>query len=92
MLASTTHWKPLVNAYSDYIPADFDAQMEVLGEFPTPESLMQLRQGGVRYAVFHLNDYGAMRAGLEAKLQQFAPDLALRYADERTRIYEIRPR
>lgn len=89
MLASTSHWKPIVNAYSDYIPADFDAQMDVLGEFPSPESLAQLRRDGVRYAVFHLDDYGAMRDELERKLQQFAADLTLRYEDAHTRIYEL---
>lgn len=91
MLASTIHWKPIVNAYSDYIPADFEARMEVLGELPTDASLRQLRQDRVRYAVFHLNDYGAMRADLEGKLQQYAGELTLRYGDDNTRIYEIGP-
>ena len=32
MLDSTTHWKPLVDGYSDYIPPDFDARAEALAE------------------------------------------------------------
>ena len=90
MLASTTHWKPIVNAYSDYIPADFESQMEVLGEFPSDDSLRLLRRDRVRFAVFHLNDYGAMRGDLEAKLRTFAGALALRYEDHDTQIYEVR--
>jgi len=89
MLASTIHWKPIVNAYSDYIPADFAARLDVLGGFPSRDAFRQLTQDGVRYAVFHLDAYGAMRSELERQLQAFAPFLRLHYADGNTSVYEI---
>lgn len=90
MLASTIHWKPIVNAYSDYIPADFEARMEVLGSFPSRAAFALLSRDRVRYAVFHLDDYGAaLRPDLERQLDVFAPLLTLRYADATTRIYEL---
>jgi len=89
MLASTIHWKPIVNAYSDYTPADFDARMDVLGDFPSREAFHLLTKDGVRYAVFHLDAYGAMRSAVESQLQAFAPFLTLRYKDVNTRVYEL---
>lgn len=89
MLASTIHWMPLVNAYSDYIPADFEAKMDVLGGFPSRDSLRVLRDDRVRYAMVHLDAYGAMRGELEGRIAEFAPFLALRYEDPAMRLYEL---
>lgn len=89
MLASTAHWKPIVNAYSDYIPADFEARMAVLGGFPDRESFGLLTRDRVRYAVFHLDAYGQLRADVERRLRDFAPQLTLHYEDAHTRVYEI---
>ena len=38
MLFSTAHWFPLVNGYSDYIPADFREAAVVLDSFPSTDS------------------------------------------------------
>ena len=48
MLNSTVHWKPLVDAYSDYIPEDFTQRLEVLGDFPTEAALRDL--AGIAFA------------------------------------------
>jgi len=90
MLGSTRHWMPLVDAYSDYIPQDFRDAADVLGEFPTSESIATLREQGVRYAVIHTADYGGpIRQALDERLAEFAPALRRLYADERTSLYEI---
>ena len=89
MLASTIHWMPIVNAYSDYIPPAFDAHAGALGGFPSNDSFVRLKEYGVRYAMFHLDLYGGMRDALEVQLKEFAPYLAERYSDETMRLYEI---
>ena len=48
MMNSTTHWMPLVNGYSDYIPPDFVQNVTTLAPFPTPEGLKLLKPMGVR--------------------------------------------
>ena len=88
MVASTAHWKPLVNAYSDYIPPDFSERAEVFGEFPTSRAIAELRSSRVRYVVIHLNDY-KREHDLHERLHQFAPYLRRLYADERTLLYEL---
>ena len=90
MLASTAHWMPLIDAYSDYMPADFVEQADVLGEFPTLDSFKALERIGARYAIFHVDLYPADAAArLRDRLRQFAGCLQLEYGDERMLVYEI---
>jgi hypothetical protein len=90
MLGSTIHWMPLVDAYSDYIPEDFLESMDVLGEFPTQESLAKLERDHVRYAIIHLSEYnGDIRTSLFDRLKEFSPRLRSVYTDNETQLYEI---
>jgi hypothetical protein len=90
MLSSTTHWMPLVDAYSDYIPDDFVADAQVLGGFPTRESFARLAVDRVRYAIFHLKAYDpGIRDELLTRLRQFSPYLVRHYGDEEIALYEI---
>jgi hypothetical protein len=57
MLNSTVHWHPLVNGYSDHIPADFRRSVLPLSSFPSRESFGILAKADARYVVFHLNMY-----------------------------------
>jgi hypothetical protein len=90
MLASTAHWMPLVDAYSDYIPPDFTDEAEVLSNFPDRASIDILRREGVRYALVHVRDYkGEMRNILDASLKTSAADLREIYSDDNAQLYEI---
>jgi hypothetical protein len=90
MLGSTIHWQPLVNGYSDYIPQEFIESEGMLGEFPTAESLAWLIDRGVRYALFHPNDYtAAQRELLLSKLDTYGPRLRRLHADDEMWLYEV---
>jgi hypothetical protein len=90
MLDSTTHWMPLIDAYSDYIPEDFGRNAEALGSFPSREAFAVLEPIRGRYAVIHVNTYSAeARADLVKRLAEFSPYLARRFADDRIWLYEI---
>ncbi len=71
MLMSTYHWQPLVNGYSDYIPADVREDMPKLATFPGPAAWTVLRARHVRYVVVHWNIYpdeaARLRQGVEAE-------------------------
>jgi len=90
MLSSTTHWKPLVNGYSDYIPPDFDQNVETLKFFPRRDAFKILEPNKVRYAVIHLYGYNEedRRAEL-ARLKEFSQYLKPLYDDSFTQLYEI---
>jgi hypothetical protein len=69
MLASTSHWQPLINGYSDHIPQDFRDRAAPLNTFPSAPSFTILEPLGARYAVFHLDLMSpAARADLVRRL------------------------
>ena len=73
MLASTAHWQPLINGYSDHIPQDFRDDSLILRGFPSVESFAVLERLGARYVVFHLDRYaGTSRDQVVGQLETFA--------------------
>lgn len=90
MLDSTVHWKPLVDAYSDHIPPEFDERAELLADFPSMPALTDLKRDKVRYAVIHLSAYeGQMRKDLESRIQEFSPYLRRLAGDSNVMLFEI---
>jgi hypothetical protein len=89
MLNSTAHWMPLVSGYSDFTPPDFEADQELLGGFPSLEGFAHARSYGVRYVVFHLDQYGSARSSLENQLRTFWPYLRPLYVRGDTWLYEV---
>lgn len=90
MLDSTSHWKPLVVAYSDHIPDDFDRRLPILAYFPTRDSLREMTRDRVRYAVIHLDLFeGQLRTDVTKRMQTFAPYLRERYRDDHDVLFEI---
>ena len=80
MLASTFHWRPLINGYSDYIPLDFAKMRIPVSSFPTAESFNILHDLGARYVVFHVNLYHHLAwSGVIERLEQVQglPEAAL---------------
>lgn len=57
MLASTLHWQPLINGYSDHTPEEAFADMRVLETFPHQDAWDVLERRGARYLVMHWNMY-----------------------------------
>ena len=90
MLASTFHWFPLVNGYSDYIPPDFYEHVMPLATMPSHDGLKILEPNGVRYVIFHMYGYNVEnRNDVLARLKEFAPYLRRLYLDDYTQLYEI---
>jgi hypothetical protein len=90
MLASTAHWMPMVNGYSDYIPPDFYEHVMLLAPFPSRDAFKILEPGRVRYAVFHMSGYNQEnRNDVLIRLKEFQQYLRPLYMDEWTRLYEI---
>ncbi len=90
MLASTFHWQPLINGYSDHIPQDFrDASVRLKG-FPDPESFAQLERFGARYVVVHPKVYDPRtRESVLNGLERYRANLAMRSQTDDVWLYEI---
>ena len=88
MLRSTTHWMPLINGYSDYIPPEFQARAQALRGFPSREAFRALAAAPPRYAVFHPRWYRD-QALLRRRLQEFSDCLRPIHLGERAELYEV---
>ena len=89
MVLSTTHWMPLVNGYSDYIPKDFREAASVLDSFPSNDTFGVLQKHRVRYVTIHWDMYGPRAEEIRAKLKAFERYLRTLGADDKMSLYEI---
>jgi hypothetical protein len=90
MLNSTAHWKPLVNGYSDHIPADFRRTVIPLSSFPSRESFGILARADARYVVFHLDMYNTrLRERLFERLKTYSAYLRPLSQEGQVWLYEI---
>jgi hypothetical protein len=89
MFLSTTHWQPLVNGYSDHIPADFRKNALVLDSFPTLDALAVLKQYGVRYVGVHWDMFGPREQEIRDRLEPFRPYLRELASDRMMSLYEV---
>ena len=89
MALSTTHWMPLVNGYSDYIPQDFREAAFVLDSFPSTDTFGILEKRRVRYVGIHWDMYGPRAEEIRTKLKDFTQYLRPLAADEKMSLYEI---
>jgi hypothetical protein len=93
MLASTEHWKPLVNGYSGFRPPSYFRMAETMEAFPAPHTLDALRRIGVKYVMLHPRDFRRPERAREiiASLERLA-DVELVATDQRNRrLYRLRP-
>jgi hypothetical protein len=89
MVLSTTHWMPLVNGYSDYIPQDFRDAAFILDSFPSNDTFTVLEKHRVRYVGIHWDMYGPRAQEIRTKLKGFERYLRLLGSDETMSLYEI---
>jgi hypothetical protein len=89
MVLSTTHWMPLVNGYSDYIPQDFREAAVVLDSFPSNDTFAVLQKRRVRYIAIHWDMYGPRAEEIRTKLKPFERYLRPLGSDATMNLYEI---
>ena len=90
MLASTAHWQPLINGYSDHIPQDFRDNAAILRHFPDAASFAVLERLGARYVVIHLQLYaGTTRDEITGKLEAYGHFLRPLSKDGDVWLFEI---
>ena len=88
MLRSTTHWMPLINGYSDYIPPEFQERAQSLRGFPSRDAFRALQASPPRYAVFHPAWYRDP-ALLRRRMQQYASCLRPIHTTGSAELYEV---
>jgi hypothetical protein len=89
MLFSTRHWMPLVNGYSDVIPADFREAAAVLDSFPSDDAFNVLARRRVRYIAIHWDMFAGRHDEIRRRLLPYAGNLKLLAEDPRMTLYEV---
>ena len=92
LLNSTVHWLPLLNGYSDHIPADFRTLASTLATFPSKASFDALRADRTRYLALHRGRDGYGRQAwpdIERRLQPYLPHLRVVTESDDLVVYEI---
>ena len=88
MLRSTSHWMPLINGYSDYIPPEFQERAQSLRGFPSRAAFRALKSSPPRYAVFHPAWYRDPDL-LRRRIQEFSRCLRPIHTTGSAELYEV---
>jgi hypothetical protein len=59
VLNSTVHWRPLMNGYSGYTPATYNAVADVFWYFPREYAIDAMRKAGVTHIMVHPTRFGS---------------------------------
>ncbi|HEY2432182.1 MAG TPA: hypothetical protein VGI12_05865 [Vicinamibacterales bacterium] len=89
MLFSTAHWLPLVNGYSDVIPADFRRDAPILDSFPSSDAFAALARHRVRYITVHWDMYVNRQEEIRRRLEPYRANLNELSSNDRMTIYEV---
>lgn len=90
MLISTFHWQPLINGYSDHMPADSMRDAPMLATFPSADAWSVIRARQVRWVVVHFNRYSAdERRRLRPQLRAMVDRVRLVVDDYDVSLYEV---
>ena len=90
LLASTVHWRPLVNGFGGFAPPDFDDNAHLASGFPSVLTVKWLQEIGVGYVVIDLDQYSNRMLRKLRELEE-RRDLALEAVDGSTRLYRVQP-
>lgn len=90
VLASTAHWKKLVNGYSGYTPSAYRDIQPMLWDFPQPRALQAMQDAGVTHVMLHRARFGA-EADAVVRDADASPQLELlAIGDAGLRLYKLR--
>jgi hypothetical protein len=91
---SITHWRPLVNGYSGYVPPAYVDTLNYMEDFPDDKSLARLKQLNVRYVLVHEGLYNSTELAMLMMQIVRRPELVPggKYRDwfSQTSVYELR--
>ena len=91
VLNSTTHWRPLMNGYSGYVPESYARVAWTFWYFPEEHAIKAMRDAGVTHFTVHPQRFGHEAAETIALLAR-RPDIELLAigAGRGTRLYKFR--
>ena len=90
MLNSTRHWRPMLNGYSGFRPASYDATYEAIDGFPDDRSLIALHERGVTHVVVHTEPFCGMAGPVRCAAVLHRASLQKVAADDSINIFRLK--
>jgi hypothetical protein len=90
LVNATSHWRPLVNGYSGFIPPGYMDIYRGLRRFPDEWSIGWLRRNGVNRVVVHVRAFEQLKGMAQLEKIESSPDVELLASEGDISIYRIR--
>jgi len=90
VLASTAHWRPLMNGYSGYVPESYVRYAREFASFPSDEAIRAMRDVGVTHVMVHLARVAGDPVDFAARLDACQDLELLAVAHGNLRLYRFR--
>jgi hypothetical protein len=90
VLANTRYFKPLLNGYSSFHPASFEARGRALNSFPSEPALAELRVAQVTHVAVHARAFERRYGDAALKAVDTVPDLELVADQDGIRLYRLK--
>ena len=91
VLASTSHWRKLVNGYSGYVPKEYRTYAETFRGFPADPSLAAMRGAGITHVMVHPARFPANAEAVMGQLAAHPAFALLAEGPGGMRLYRLRP-
>lgn len=90
VLANTRYFRPLLNGYSSFHPASFEARGRALNSFPSEVALAELRAAKVTHVTVHARAFGRRYGEAALKAIDTIVDLELVTEEDGIRLYRLK--
>jgi hypothetical protein len=95
VLASTAHWRPLMNGYSGFTPASYRKFADTFWYFPEERAIQAMQQAGVTHVMLHPLRFGHEAERVVATVEgrsEFERVAMEPVAHGNVRLYRLRPK
>ncbi len=91
LLASTQHWRPILNGFGGFFPESYREAVRRLSTFPSDDAVAYLRSVGVQTVIVHGNRMGDAHFRQVLAGAELHPDVRLQARVDQDVVYRIAP-
>jgi hypothetical protein len=91
VLASTAHWRPLMNGYSGYTPESYQHYADSFWYFPEERAIQAMKDAGVTHVVVHPGGFGRDADAVASAIERRADfELIAIAPQDSSRLYRLK--
>jgi hypothetical protein len=90
VLASTAHWRPLMNGYSGYIPESYERYSEAFASFPGEAGIQAMKDAGVTHVMVHSSAFHKDRQPVLQTIERRSDFELMAIGRQNVRLYRMK--